>query len=87
VASPNVEAIDLGDRRVYLFAGGSMANQVAGHGDSLNAFDVTLAVMTSGIGHMVGAGAEEPVGGAHPVDADPSATFKKICVQPRPTQQ
>jgi hypothetical protein len=48
---------------------------------------VTLAVMTSGIGHMVGAGAEEPVGGAHPVDADPSATFKKICVQPRPTQQ
>jgi len=59
---PFVEAIDLGDRTVYLFAGGSMANLTAGYGDSLNAFDVTLAVMTTGIGHIVGAGAEEPAG-------------------------
>lgn len=59
---PCVEAIDLGDRTVYLFAGGSMANLAAGHGDSLNAFDVTLALMIAGIGHIVGAGAQEPAG-------------------------
>lgn len=59
---PYVEAIDLGDRTVYLIAGGSMANLTAGHGDSLNAFDLTLAVMTAGIGHIVGSGEEEPAG-------------------------
>lgn len=59
---PFVEAIQLGERTVYLFAGGSMANLTAGHGDSLNAFDVTLAIMAAGIGHIVGAGAEEPPG-------------------------
>jgi adenosylhomocysteinase len=30
--------------------------------DGLNAFDVTLAVMASGIGHIVGAGAEHAAG-------------------------
>lgn len=59
---PYVEAIDLGDHTVYLLAGGSMANLAAGYGDSLNAFDVTLAILTAGIGHIVGAGAEEPAG-------------------------
>ncbi len=29
-----------------------------GEGDSLNAFDVTLATLVSGIGHIVGQGAE-----------------------------
>jgi adenosylhomocysteinase len=53
---PFVEEIHLGARRVYLFAGGAMANLVAGQGDSLNAFDVTLAVMTAAIGHLVGPG-------------------------------
>jgi len=47
---------------VYLFAGGSVANLVAGHGDSLNAFDVTLALMIGGIGHIMGTGAQEPAG-------------------------
>ncbi len=59
---PFVEAIDLGGRTVYLIAGGSMANLTAGQGDSLNAFDVTLAVLTAGIGHIVGAGAVAPAG-------------------------
>lgn len=39
-------------RSVLLFAGGSMANLSAGHGDSLNAFDLTLAVMLAGIGFI-----------------------------------
>jgi adenosylhomocysteinase len=47
---------------VYLFARGAMANLTAGDGDSLNCFDLTLAVMTSGIGHIVGAGASAPPG-------------------------
>jgi adenosylhomocysteinase len=54
---PFVEAITLPQATIYLFAGGSMANLVAGLGDSLNAFDLTLAVMASGIGFMVAEGA------------------------------
>jgi adenosylhomocysteinase len=41
---------------VYLLARGAMANLTAGDGDSLNCFDLTLAVMTAGIGHIVGGG-------------------------------
>ena len=59
---PFVEEYDLGDRVVYLVAGGAMANLTAGHGDSLNAFDVTLAVMTAGISHIVTMGSEEKPG-------------------------
>ncbi len=43
--------------RVHLFVGGAMANLTGGEGDSLNAFDVTLAVMAAGIGYVVGDGA------------------------------
>lgn len=53
---PFVEEIQIDQRAIYLFSGGSMANLTAGQGDSLNAFDVTLAVMASGIGHIAGAG-------------------------------
>ncbi len=49
---PCVEACRVGDREVYLIAGGSMANLTAGHGDSLNAFDVTSAVMVAGVGFL-----------------------------------
>lgn len=42
---------------IHLFVGGAMANLVGGEGDSLNAFDMTLAVMAEGIGHIVGDGA------------------------------
>ncbi|QIW14896.1 adenosylhomocysteinase [Pasteurellaceae bacterium RH1A] len=53
---PYVNAYDLAGKTIYLLANGSMFNLTAGYGDSLNAFDVTLAVMASGIGHIVGAG-------------------------------
>jgi adenosylhomocysteinase len=33
-----------------------MANATAGDGDSLNCLDLTLAVMTTGVGHIVGGG-------------------------------
>jgi adenosylhomocysteinase len=49
---PYVEEFTILDKRIYLLAGGSMANLTAGQGDSLNAFDVTLAVLASGIGYI-----------------------------------
>lgn len=52
-ALPFVETFHLDQRTIYLFAGGSMANLTAGKGDSLNSFDLTLAVLTAGIGHLV----------------------------------
>jgi adenosylhomocysteinase len=48
--------------RVHLFVGGAMANLTGGEGDSLNAFDVTLAVMAAGIGYVVGDGAAAEAG-------------------------
>ncbi len=54
---PFVEACRVGDHEIFLLAGGSMANLTAGHGDSLNAFDVTSAVMVAGVGFIAGAGA------------------------------
>jgi len=59
---PFVNAYQLGDKQLYLLANGSMFNLTAGYGDSLNAFDVTLAVMAAGIGHIVGAGAQQAPG-------------------------
>ena len=46
---PFVEEARLGDRSIYLFASGSMANLTAGQGDTLNAFDLTLATMAAGL--------------------------------------
>jgi adenosylhomocysteinase len=59
---PFVEAIRLGDRTVYLFAGGSMANLTAGKGDSLNSFDLTVALLAAGAGHLVREGEGQPPG-------------------------
>ncbi|MDU7373823.1 MAG: NAD(P)-dependent oxidoreductase [Klebsiella michiganensis] len=53
-------AYRMGDKTVYLMANGSMLNLTAGFGDSLNAFDVTLAVMASGIQHIVTDGMTAP---------------------------
>lgn len=50
---PFVEQCRIGDRQIYLFAGGAMANLAAGQGESLNAFDLTLAIMVAGIGLIV----------------------------------
>ena len=51
---PFVEACRVGDHEVFLLADGSMANLTAGHGDSLNAFDITSAVMVAGVGFIAG---------------------------------
>ncbi len=59
---PYVDAYTLGDKTLYLLADGSMFNLTAGYGDSLNAFDITLAVMAAGIGHIVGEGAKHDKG-------------------------
>lgn len=59
---PYVNAYQLNEKTVYLLANGSMFNLTAGYGDSLNAFDVTLAVMAAGIGHIVGVGARQTPG-------------------------
>ncbi|MGZ3459993.1 MAG: hypothetical protein ACXU86_15985, partial [Archangium sp.] len=53
---PHVEETRPHGRPVYLFAGGSMANLTAGWGDSLNAFDVTLATMVAGLGFIFSEG-------------------------------
>ncbi len=55
-ALPYIERVRLGERHVYVLADGGMANLSAGEGDSLNAFDVTLAVMVAGIGFIVESG-------------------------------
>ena len=54
---PYVNAYSLNGKTLFLLADGSMFNLTAGYGDSLNAFDVTLAVMAEGIGHIVKQGA------------------------------
>lgn len=59
---PYINAYQLADKTLYLLANGSMFNLTAGYGDSLNAFDVTLAVMAAGIGHIVGAGEQQSAG-------------------------
>ena len=55
---PQIEVVEIGEKRVYLLAGGAMFNLTAGQGDSLNAFDVTLAALVSGIGYIAGPGAD-----------------------------
>jgi adenosylhomocysteinase len=57
-ALPFVEEVILNGRTVYLFAGGSMANLVAGQGDTLNGFDVTLATIAAGLRHIFTAEAQ-----------------------------
>ena len=59
---PYVNAYNLNGKTLFLLADGSMFNLTAGYGDSLNAFDVTLAVMAAGIGHIVGEGANSANG-------------------------
>ncbi|MBF9000371.1 adenosylhomocysteinase [Vibrio nitrifigilis] len=59
---PFINAYQLYDKTIYLLANGSMFNLTAGFGDSLNAFDVTLAVMAGGIGHIVGQGSQHAAG-------------------------
>ena len=59
---PYVESCRVGDKELYLFAGGAPANITAGVGDTLDSFDVTLAVLVRGIGHIAGHGATASAG-------------------------
>ncbi|ATB31151.1 adenosylhomocysteinase [Melittangium boletus DSM 14713] len=63
---PHVEEARPHGRPLYLFAGGSMANLTAGWGDSLNAFDITLATMVAGLGFLFTEG-ERETPGLHPL--------------------
>jgi adenosylhomocysteinase len=71
-----VDAIELGSATVYLFAKGAMANLAAGYGDSLNAFDIILAVLAEGIAYMVGPGSQASAG----VHLLPASAWNKTLV-------
>lgn len=73
-ALPFVETFAVNGRTLYLLAGGSMLNLTAGRGDSLNAFDITLAVLAAGIGHIVRAGHQSPPG----VHVLPTAVWQAV---------
>ncbi|MDX5593045.1 adenosylhomocysteinase [Pseudovibrio sp. SPO723] len=60
---------------VHLFAGGAMANLTAGEGDSLNAFDLTLAILAEGIGHILGEGERAE----HGVHLLPRSVWSRAC--------
>ncbi len=53
---PHVSAWSRDGRTCYLFANGAMANLSAGQGDSVNAFDRTLAILTEAMGFLVSEG-------------------------------
>lgn len=73
---PFVEQFEVGGRTRYLFADGAMANLAAGNGDSLNAFQVPLAIMVGAVRYMVGPGAaSEP--GVHPL---PPSAYESLLV-------
>ena len=50
---PAIEEFTVNGRRLYVLAGGAMLNLAAGMGDPYDAFDLTTALMLSGIGFMV----------------------------------
>lgn len=77
---PFVEVCEVANKEIYLFAGGSMANLTAGHGDSLNAFDLTLAVMLAGLGHIVTGGGEASAG-VHPL---PKSVWEPVAARALP---
>lgn len=63
---PAVTSHRVQGREVLLFAGGHVANLAAGDGDSLNAFDITAAVLVEAVGWTVRYGAAYPPG-LHPL--------------------
>mmetsp|Transcript_24019 Transcript_24019/g.70873 ORF Transcript_24019/g.70873 Transcript_24019/m.70873 type:complete len:237 (-) Transcript_24019:102-812(-) len=63
VLPPFIEAIDVAENKtVYLLAEGNMFNLTAGGGDSLNAFDVPLAILVSGIAYAIDEGQDNKPG-------------------------
>ncbi|WP_448553800.1 NAD(P)-dependent oxidoreductase [Thalassotalea montiporae] len=49
---PEIFEYRRGERYFYALSNGAMFNLTAGYGDSLNAFDVSLALMAAGVKHM-----------------------------------
>ena len=74
---PFVEACRVGNHDVYLLAGGAMANLTAGHGDSLNAFDITSAVMVAGVGFI----ATLDTGWPHALHPLPEAVWRSVAAR------
>jgi adenosylhomocysteinase len=64
---PFVEEVSPHGKNVFLFAGGSMANLTAGHGDSLNSFDVTMATLAAGVRFLLSPEAARFEPGLHPL--------------------
>ena len=64
---PFVEEARVGARTVYLFARGFMANLVAGQGDTLNSFDITMAAMLAGARYILSDEARSRPPGLHPL--------------------
>ncbi len=54
-----------------------MANLTAGHGDSLNAFDITSAVMVAGVGFIATVDAAWP-NAVHPL---PEAVWRSVAAR------
>ncbi|MEZ4667957.1 MAG: adenosylhomocysteinase [Anaerolineae bacterium] len=77
-AIPFVEEVTVNGRTVNLFAGGSMANLVAGWGDTLNAFDVTLATMAAGLRYIFTAEAQNCPPKLHPL---PRQAWEAVAAQ------
>ena len=64
---PFVEAACPAGREIYVFAGGSMANLTAGHGDTLNSFDITMATLAAGLRFLFTPQAAAASPGLHPL--------------------
>ncbi|HUJ73400.1 MAG TPA: adenosylhomocysteinase, partial [bacterium] len=75
---PFVEEARVGDRTVFLFAGGSMANLTAGQGDTLNSFDITMATMLAGLRFVFSAEARACPPRLHPL---PRAAWEEVARQ------
>ncbi|WP_432452047.1 adenosylhomocysteinase [Agarivorans sp. QJM3NY_29] len=58
---PHIHQYYIDGRSVYVLANGAMFNLTAGFGDSINAFDVTLAIMAGGLKYMLLQGKDLPV--------------------------
>ncbi|MFD0592934.1 hypothetical protein ACFQZ4_10540 [Catellatospora coxensis] len=78
---PHLTAHRYGDRELFLFAAGRIANLVAGDGDSLNVFDTTAALMTASLGWTITEGSTYPPG-LHPL---PTTAWRPATPDPHPS--
>ncbi len=75
---PHLEEARPCGRSVFLFAGGSMANLTAGNGDTLNAFDITMATLASGLRFLVSPEASRFPPGLHSL---PRSAWEQVARQ------